>query len=240
MTRDVTYSERGLIQGELRAQRGGKVIRFAWPPYKGAHPDCYRTFKGSTTLAPAEGLDLAVLTHGAHNQDTPLWKKAELKFSYRSYVRTPHRCLLIPSGNIKGDPCLSGILVERDVEGNGLNTIMNVPDLSSWRQNDDGVYVQHDNSYSAVFVPSTSYEGRSFEKDGVAHAHLTPEGAELFARTARDAGLDPYNWLAHRVNKIKSPEQRVSLLSKLKDMLYLGGHFLDDEEEGYTFARFIE
>jgi hypothetical protein len=88
------------------------------------------------------------------------------------------------------------------------------------------------------FFPSTTYEGKSFEEDGVVHVHLTPEGADLFAKTARDAKLRPYNWLANRVKEITSTEQRVSLLYEGVDRLDLGGNSWCDLSLGRAFGVF--
>ena len=184
-------------------------------------------------IVPAEGFDLAILVHGAYTQKSPQW--VSVNDNFRSdWIITPNRSLSIPVGYFEGDKALSGILVERDLKGVGLSTKMQVPDLSGWKQNETGIYISPNGS--AMFAPSSSYKGRSFEKDGIAHAHLTPEGAELFAKTAKDAGLIPYNWLANRMEDITSTEQRVSLLGGLGDGLVLGGDDWGDDDGGYAFG----
>lgn len=117
-----------------------------------------------------------------------------------SHVRIPNRFLLIPVGEIKGDKSLSGVLVEKDRQGRGLSTKIEIPDLSKWKQNDAGVYVSKDGN--ACFVSSNAYEGKSFENDRIVHAVFSAEGAEIYAKTARDAGKTSYNWLAERMKNI--------------------------------------
>ena len=231
----IKYSEIPLSRAWLIAKNGEEITRFAWPPFQGTHQECYQAIAGDSELVPAEGLDLALLAQGAYTSTplTPQWQSAREYFK-NSYVRTPNRVLLIPAGNINGDASLSGILVERDTDGKGLSTKMNVPDLSCWKQNSNGVYAPNDGTYEAVFVPSTAYDGKPFENDGVVHAHLTPEGAELFARTARGAGLVPHDWLAIKMKEIKSPKQLVSLLDEDVDGLALGGDWLG--YGGYAFG----
>ena len=243
----------------LRAESGDRVVMFALPPIKGTHEECYKSIAKEKPflpvaerldvallierihtekyLVPAEGIDLALLTEGILTQEGPQWQSIAHNFLVNG-IRTPNRALLIPAPCIKGDSSLEGVLVERDTEGNGLDTEMQVPDLSSWKQNDAGIYVPNDTSYEAVFVPSTAYKGKSFEKDGVVHAYLTPEGAEIFAKTANDKGKGPYNWLPRIMEVMKTkgvnfPIQRTSLLHAHNKQLYLGEGILFDGSHIY-------
>ncbi len=214
------YSEVAPSRGLLVASYKGKETRFAHPPFQGTHEEGYEAIAQDKELVPAEGLDLALLTEGAHTQNTPQWKSVRGNFR-SNWVRAPNRNLLIPAGYIEGDKQLSGILVERDIKGKGLITKMQIPNLSDWKQNDTGIYVSPDGNSS--FVPKSAYEGKFFEKDGIAQVHLTSEGAEIFAKSAKDAGLVPYNWLAGRMKEISSTEQRVSVLYEDGDGLVLVG-----------------
>ncbi|MEK6889436.1 MAG: hypothetical protein AABW80_05010 [Nanoarchaeota archaeon] len=229
----IEYSEVAPSRGWLKAKSGDREVSFAWPSFQGTHQDCCQAIAKDKELVPAEGLDLAILTNGAYSQNTPQW--TSVKGNFRSnWVRAPNRSLLIPAGHFKGDKQLAGILVERDLKGNGLSTKMQVPDLYDWKQNDSGIYISPDRN--ASFAPSSSYEGKSFEKDGVAHIHLTSEGAELFAKTAKDAGLKPYNWLAQRMKEITSTEQRVSLLGECVGRLGLDGFDWGGDRYGPAFG----
>ena len=218
----IEYSEIVPSRGWLKAKSGDRVTMFAWPPFQGTHQDCYQAIAQDRELVPAEGLDLATLANGGYIKDNHKWQQVKGNFK-GNWVRAPNRNLLIPAGYFKGkgDEKLSGILIERDTQGNGLSTKMQVPDLSNWKQNDAGIYVSPGGN--ASFVPSSAYDGKSFETDGVAHVHLTPEGAELFAKTAKDANLVPYDWLANRMKEISSTEQRVSVLCEDGVRLDLGG-----------------
>lgn len=235
---EIKYSEIAPTRAWLVAKYLTRVTKFAFPPFQGTHQECYQTIVEDKELAPARGLDLALLTNGAYTQDTPQWLSVRDNFR-NSLVRVPNRILLIPRGHIKEDRALSGVLVERDIQGNGLSTKMQVPDLSKWTQNSEGVYVPNAQDYKFVFYPSDLYDGKSFEEDRVAHAHLTPEGAEIFAKTAKDAGLVPYDYLAQRVKEISSPEQRVSLLYEGSGRLRLGGHSWGDDRDGHAFGVFL-
>ncbi|MEK6928092.1 MAG: hypothetical protein AABX11_06695 [Nanoarchaeota archaeon] len=216
------YSEVAPSRGWLVAQSGNREVRFAFPPVSGTHSDCYKSIAQDKELVPAEGLDLALLAEGAYTQKTPQWQSVRSNF-INSWARTPNRVLLIPTNSFTLDKSLSGILVEKDLQGIGFNTAMQVPDLSSgWTQNELGIYVSSNGN--AQFVPSSTYEGKSFEQDGIAHAHLTPEGAEIFARTARNNGLITYNRLEKRMSEITSTEQWVSLLGQSGDRLDLAGN----------------
>ena len=233
---EIEYSEVAPSKGQLVAKIGDRVTRFAYPPFRGTHPECCRAIAQDKELVPAEGFDLAILVHGAYTQKSPQW--VSVNDNFRSdWIITPNRSLSIPVGYFEGDKALSGILVERDLKGVGLSTKMQVPDLSGWKQNETGIYISPNGS--AMFAPSSSYKGRSFEKDGIAHAHLTPEGAELFAKTAKDAGLIPYNWLANRMEDITSTEQRVSLLLELVDGLDLSGDSWCDGRYNHAFGVFV-
>lgn len=40
---------------------GGEEIRFAYPPVKGTHQECFEAINKDPELRPAEGLELALL-----------------------------------------------------------------------------------------------------------------------------------------------------------------------------------
>jgi hypothetical protein len=143
------YSEIAHVRGQLKAKLGDRIRVYAWPPFRGTHQRCYQAIAEDKELVAAEGFDLALLVNGGYTQNTPQWRSVKKDFK-SSRVRSPHRVLLIPTGTIDGDRALSGILVERDIKGKGLSTRMQVPNLSSWKQNSAGVYVPGDDSVQGV------------------------------------------------------------------------------------------
>lgn len=210
---EIAYSEVAPSRGWLKAKSGNREVSFAWPPFQGTHQDCYQAIAQDKELVPAEGLDLAILANGAYTQNTPKW--ASVKGNFKSnWVRTPNRILWIPKSNE-----LAGILIERDNQGNGLSTKMNIPkDVNGW-SNQDGIYVSPDGN--TKLVPADKYNlGKVNSKDGFLRAILTSEGAELFVKTAKDSKLVPYTW-GLDINGLTAPEQRVSLLGE-----FVGGLFL--------------
>lgn len=222
MIKQISYDEE-IGRTWLTAQYGDRTVKFAHPPVQGTHQECYQAIKKDSELNAAEGLDLAILTNGAYTSKKPTWKSIRGNFQ-SGWVRVPMRNLWLPKGSIKGDNGLSGVLTERDVEGLGRSTNMEIPDLSQFKEN-KGIYTPKDGS--KVFISADNYKlgehtTKSFAKDGYAIRVLTPEGAELFAKTAVDAGKVPYIW-GIDVNSTKTPEQRVSLLYEGGVGLYLGG-----------------
>ena len=165
-----------------------------------------------------------MLTYGAYNGEEPLWQDVRSSFQ-RNYVRVPVRLLWIPKGSFSEDITISGVLVERDVQCVGLSKKMSVPNIESWRQNEYGIYVSPNGQLS--FVPKDKYRPGehstdSFAADGLAISVLTPEGAEIFAKTAIDAGKSLWTWGAN-ADQIQKSIQRVSLLYENSDRLFLDG-----------------
>ena len=218
----------------LPVQYGQQEVRFAYPAVQGTHHECFTAINKDKELRPAEGLELALLTFGAYNSKEQEWKDIRQTCFIDQCTRASCKLLLIPAGPIASDASLSGVLIERDINGIGLTKEMQVPDLSQWEET-EGVYHLVSSSAKAVFVPSSAYEGKSFEQDRIAHAHLTPEGAELFAKTARDAGKNPHNWIARRMKEIKLIEQRVSLLHESS---YRLGYRLGLNSSGWGVNRY--
>lgn len=227
--------ERGRIW--LPIQYGQNEVRFAYPPVQGTHQECFQALAKDEELRPAKGLDHALLTYGAYNGKDKEWKDVRQTSFVSNYIRMPSRMLLIPVGHIQGDASLSGVLFEDDVAGVGLSTQMQIPDLSKWAQK-KGIYRSPHSS--ALFIPNVAYEGKSFEQDGIAQAHLTPEGATLFAQTAQDAGKTLYNRIVQRMKEITVPEPRVSLGCEDSGELGLdgGGCGWYDNRYGRAFGVF--
>lgn len=201
----------------------GNTTRIAYPAFTGTHQRAFEAIGKDRALVPAQGLDLALIAHGAYSGKSPEWKDIRQDAFVINYIRSPTLNIWIPKGFIKGDANLSGVLVQKDLNGKGLTDKVNVPDLNKFKQEDSGLYVSAD----AIFVPSDKYKlgGHtvdSFSKDGIALATLTPEGAELFAKTAIDAGKTPYIW-GIDTNTIANPEKRVSLLDESEGRFYLIG-----------------
>ena len=225
--------ERGRIW--LPVSYAGNEIKFAYPSVRGPHQECYKAISKDKELVPAEGLDLTLLTFGAYNGKEPEWEDIRQNAFVYNYTRVPSRNLWLPAGTIlvdkKIESDLAGVLIERDVKGLGLSTIMEVPDLKSWKQV-DGIYVSPDRNQQ--FIPTSAYSDK-FENDGYAKATLTQEGAELFAKTAKDAGKQPRTRKVD-VNSITKPEQRVSLLGEDDDRLYLYGNSWGNAWDSHAFG----
>lgn len=219
-----------------------RIIKFAYPPVQGIHQSCFEAINADPELRPAEGLELALLTAGAYNGTEIEWKSIRQNCFISNYARVPVRNLWIPENTFE-DKALSGILVERDVNGLGRSTAMQIPNLSdsiNWRQNDKGIYVSTDGNL--VFVPKEKYSlgehtKETFAKDDYAITVLTLEGAELFAKTAYDAGKKLWIW-GIDVSSIKSPEQRISLLDEYGGWLGLDGDYWYDDRYGRAFGVF--
>ena len=220
----------------LTYSHNGKEGRFAFPPVKGTHQACYRAIKADREIVPAEGLDLALLTQGAYTQNTPKWQevKDDCFVSVSAYTRAPVRALWIPHGND-----LAGVLLERDLEGKGCSTRMQLPKgISGWKKGENGIYQSPGNNL--IFVPEGSYKigghtKNSFAKDGFATGVLTAEGAEIFARTAVDAKKTLRTW-GYEVNKINAPEQAIVGLNENDSGLDLDGNNWNGNDNGYAFG----
>ncbi|MDO8563504.1 MAG: hypothetical protein Q7R87_00680 [Nanoarchaeota archaeon] len=209
----------------LPVRYGDTITRIAYPAFTGTHKDCFEAIGEDKELIPSQGLDLALIAFGAYNGKKPEWKDIRKNAFVKSYTRSPTINNLIPKGFIKGDKGLSGVLVQKDLSGNGLTSKLVVLDLNNFNQEASGLYVSADSN--KIFVPLDKYKpgehtADSFSKDGFAIATLTPEGAELFAKTAIDAKKVPYTW-GINPSQITNPKQRVSLLVEGSGRLGLGG-----------------
>jgi len=218
----------------LTYNRDGREGRFAFPPVQGTHRSCYQAMKTDGEIVPAERLDLAVLAQGAYTQNTPRWKQVKANCFVSRWVRTPMRTLWVPHGND-----LAGVLLERDLEGEGRTTKMQLPkDISGWKKGDNGIYLSPEGN--RFFVPEGSYTLgehtiNSLIKDGFATAALTEEGAERFAKTAVDAKLKSWTW-GYDIKEITNPEQAVVDLDGDVDWLYLDGYSWSGSDGGYAFG----
>ena len=213
-------------------------VEYAYPPVMGTHQECFKAIKADSELRAPEGIELALLTHGAYN-GLGLWGSVRRVFK-DTFVRAPIRNLWIPKDSLE-DKSLSGVLIERDIGGLGLSTKIEIPNLAEWRQNESGVYVSSDKNQS--FVPKDKYklgehDANSFALDGFARLVLSPEGAEIFAKTVIDAKLTPYIWGVD-VDSIQNPEQRVCLLGEDGDGLSLGGYDWVDYWGVRAFGVFV-
>ena len=233
MKNKITFGEIGGREW-LTYSHNGKEGRFAFPPVQGTHRACYQAIKADSEIVPAEGLDLALLTQGAYTQNTPKWQEVKADCFVSAYTRAPVRALWIPHGND-----LAGVLLERDLEGKGCSTRMQLPEnISCWKKGENGIYQSPDNNL--IFVPEGSYKigehtKDSFAKDGFATGVLTAEGAEIFARTAVDAKKTPRTW-GCKINEISAPEQTIVDLYEVDGRLYLYGGLWFDVSSGYAFG----
>ena len=222
----------------LTCQYGGRQVDFAFPPVQGTHVDAYTKINSDPEIAPAEGFDLALLANGAYSAKTKSWANVRDDAFVRNYVRVPIRVLWMPKKDSLGEENgLAGVIIERDLQGRGLSTKMNVPDVSGWK-NENGIYVNADRS--VIYVPQGQYrlgdhDTRSFEKDGFARAVLTDEGAEIYAKTAVDNRKIPRLW-GINISEIQNPEQRVPLLGEYDDRLDLDGGSRGNDRGGCAFG----
>ena len=235
MVNETTFGEIGGREW-LTYSHNGRDGAFAFPPVQGTHRDCYQAMKGDSEVVPAERLDLALLTQEAYTQETSRWQKVRQDCFVNRYVRAPMRALWIPQKND-----LAGVLLERDLEGNGIITKMQMPEnIDGWKKGDNGIYESPDNQLT--FVPAESYKlgeqtGKSFAKDGFATAVLTAEGAEIFARTAIDAKKTPWTWgRGINIKDIKTPEQRVVGLYEIIGRLGVNGSYWGGSNGGCAFG----
>jgi len=215
----------------LPVKCGSDIVKFAYPPVKGTHGECFEAIAKDKELKPAEGIELALLAYSAYTGKDE-WASVKQDCFRANYVRTPNRILWIPKGFIKKVKSLSGVLVERDLDGKGLSTKMKVPsDFSSWKEK-DGLYINK----GLTFVPKDKYNfGEMTEKDGFARAILSEEGVPIFIKIAKDAKLVPYNF-GINVAEINEPAQRVALLGGLSGRLDLNGYDWDDDTNCRAFG----
>ncbi len=215
----------------LSLSHGKEQYEFAYPSVIGTHQDCFKALNADTEVRPAEGLELALLTYGAYHadnlEDNEEWKEVRNIF-HNNYIRIPIRNLWIPQECAKTIES-GGVLVERDIQGNGLDTKMEIPNIKTWNKNDYGIHISQDKNQK--FIPFGSYTlgehtKESFAKDSYAIAVLSQKGAEIFAQTAVDTELKP--WIQGvDIQTIKVPEQRVSLLCEGDYRLSLSGYYWD-------------
>jgi uncharacterized small protein (DUF1192 family) len=225
-------SDFGVSRGRtwLNAKHNDYSVNFAYPPVQGTHSDCYKSISEDKEIQPADGLDLAILTAGAYTSNEKEWKDVRQMF-VSDYVRMPRRLLWVPKQSFDEDKELSGVLIEKDLQGKSLEGQMEIPqnlgNTKFWKQNDSGIYVYTNGEKQ--FVPSDKYKlgehsQKSFAKDGFTRALLTEEGAELFAKTALDSKKTPWT-CGLDVLSIENPEQRVALLDEDVGRLDLVGNY---------------
>ncbi|MBI2631825.1 hypothetical protein HYW75_02375 [Candidatus Pacearchaeota archaeon] len=223
-------------QIELEVQRGrtwlttkynNVLVKFAYPPVQGTQQECFTAINHDTELRPAEGLELALLTYGAYNGKESEWQDVRKDCFQGGYTRVSVRNLWIPKKTFSFDPSLSGVLVENDLQGECFINKMQVPDLSNsdvWVQNEEGVYVSKNEN--SKFIPESKHKlgehtKDTFAKDNYAQTKLTPEGAELFAKTAFDKGKKLWIYGVD-INSISSPVQWASVLGEDSYRLGIG------------------
>lgn len=208
----------------LPIRHGRKTIRFAYPPVEGNHRECFETLNADPEVRPAEGIELALLTHSTYTGKDE-WEEVRKSCFQSNYTRTPNRILWIPRGFIGCDKSLSGVLVEKDLNGRSLFTKTDVQtmELADWKEQ-DGLYKQG----NLTFVPSDKYSvGKMKEDDRFVRAILGDEGISIFIKTAKDSKLVPYNWGCN-VNEFEKPEQRIVALIGCYDALGLDGYWGDN------------
>ncbi|MEK6848841.1 MAG: hypothetical protein AABX65_04380 [Nanoarchaeota archaeon] len=207
---------------------------------QGTHQECFKAINQDSEIRSAEGVELALLAYGAYHadeqKDNKEWEEVKKLFK-NNYIRVPARTLWIPQEYAKTVES-GGVLVERDTQGNGLNTKMEIPNIKKWIKDDYGIYISQDKNQK--FIPFGSYTlgvhtKESFAKDAYTISVLSKEGAGIFAQTVEYAGLKPWIWGVD-IQKIESPEQRVSLLFGGVSGLYLGGDVRSDDGDYRAFG----
>lgn len=226
----------------------GKDGAFAFPPTRGHYRDCYQTMKLDRELVPAEGLNLALLVQGAYTKETPRWQKIKIDCFVKGYLIAPMRTLWIPH-----DDDLAGIILERDLEGEGMLTSLEgegIPtsmrsqknrlkeNISSWTKGENGIYESPDKNL--ILVPEGSYNfgvhsASSFVKDGFVTAVFTAEGAEMLVKTAVDAKLKLLTW-GYEVMSLTEPKWRIVDFNVDNDRFNLAGYNWGDSWEYYAFG----
>jgi hypothetical protein len=226
---ETTFGEEGGREWLISNHRGTRR-QYSYPPVQGTHRECFIGLANDSEVVPAEGLDLALIAKGAYSQRTKRWADVKQRAFVSGYTRIPVRVSWMPVSHE-----LAGAVVERDLQGNGRLTKMVVPsDVSSWKKNSAGLYVSPDGNQT--LVPAGKYSaGQINEKDSLLIAHLGQEGAEMFVKTAVDEGKVPYSWVVD-INKISSPEQRVSGLVELGVRLDLYANGRGCDWYGYAFG----
>ena len=214
-----------------------KEMRFVYPPFAGSHQGCYEAINSDPELAPTEGLELALLAHGAYTKDESKWKEVRKdcfnERSYAGHLKVPMRLLWIPA-NLD----LAGVIVERDLAGLGLTTKMNLPeDVLNWTRNEFGLYTSPDKNQT--WIPKDRYSLREVnERDGLLIAYLGQEGAEIFVKTAIDNKKIPYS-SGIDINKLEAfknePKQKVVGIVEFINRLLIGGG--NWEDLGFAFGK---
>lgn len=217
--KDIRFGEeRGRIW--LTINYDNRKIKYSYPPVQGKYTDSFQKINSDSELRPADGLELALLTAGAFSREQPEWKDIKERGIIQNYIRIPKRALWIPKKHE-----FAGVFLEKDFEGKGLSTKMEIPkDINGWKEQ-NGIYINKNKKL--IFIPDGKYklgdhDKDSFVRDGLAIGQLTEEGAEIFAKTAYENNKIP-RIFGVDINQINKPEQRVSALDSSYDgyRLYL-------------------
>ena len=112
--------ERGKIW--LPVRYGDRVISFLYPPVQGTHEECFHTLNQDQEVIPADGVELALIARGAYTQNAEEWQDVRKNCFEQNGTRAPVRLVLTPEGYFPKDKRLSGVLVEKELNGNDLKT----------------------------------------------------------------------------------------------------------------------
>ena len=116
---------------------------------QGTHQECFKAINQDSEIRSAEGVELALLAYGAYHadeqKDNKEWEEVKKLFK-NNYIRVPARTLRIPQEYAKTVES-GGVLVERDTQGNGLNTKMEIPNIKIMVVEDEEVIKVHLKSY---------------------------------------------------------------------------------------------
>jgi len=206
----------------------GNTKRYSIPPKIGTHREVFQSLASDQKVKTAQGKELIGYVHGALVYRGNEWANQEnIKFPSQNYLRFPAVLTIIPRRKEFGD-LEGGILVDSDLEGQGIEKQTEVPkDFSDWTVLESGILVKN----GRMFLPYDKwYQEQWNAKNGAVIALCGGvEGAEMLEKIAKDSKRSKKYLCRFDVNSIKTPEKRVPFLASYGnyrldlDCDYLGG-----------------
>jgi len=181
----------------------GESIKYRIPPAIGTHSQVFQALSVDESLETAQGMQIVAYAHGCLQYKQNEWANQDT-------VRFPNVLTVIPKKPQFGD-LEGGMLVDPDLEGQGIEMITEVPqDLTGWEESDGGILKKG----NRLFLPyDTWYKDQWNQTNGAVIALCTPEGGEFLEKTSTDTKRTYRPLWKVDPDQITSPEKRVPVLS---------------------------
>ena len=205
----------------------GNTVKYKIPPATGTHQEVFQKLAADKRVKTAQGKEIVAYAYGALVYKKNEWADQErIRFPSKNYLRFPAVLTIIPKSREFGD-LEGGMLIDSDLDGEGIEKQIDIPkDLSGWKVSDGGILI-NDNR---IFLPYNNwYKDQWDETNGVPIALSGGiEGAEALARTAKDSGRNYKHLWKVNPSEISSPEKRVPILNGY----FVGGLNLSCSDHG--------